>query len=102
MPNFASILKTLKYTPLIIGVIKQVQTKLSQQSNNFVHDTDLKIADVQGQLLRKLSMLENDNARLSQRLKEIDSAFATIKVVVWTSALLIIVTAIIALVALLK
>lgn len=101
MLNIASLLKSLKYAPQILGIVNQMRTKQNNQSH-ILHDTESKIADIQGQLLRKIEKLEENNANLSHRLKEIDTAFATIKVVVWTSAVFVVVAAILALAALLK
>ena len=105
MPNFGSILKLLKYAPTVIGIIQQVRGSRQEQTAHLdeeIAETRDALADFKKNILNRVDDLEQENVRLKTRMREVESAFTMLRVLLYPIGVFALAAFVLALLALIR
>lgn len=102
MPKLGSYLKLIQYAPMIIGAVKQLRTNSTSEVNEEIAQTKQTLDDIKKNLLSRIEDLENENARLKTRIREVESSVTITRVLVLTSGGAAIVALVLALIAIIR
>ncbi|HEX2949302.1 MAG TPA: hypothetical protein VHV83_07000 [Armatimonadota bacterium] len=102
MPKLGSYLKLIQYAPMIIGAVKQLRTSPTSEVNEEIAQTKQTLDDIKKNLLSRIEDLENENARLKTRIREVESSVTITRVLVLTSGGAAIVALVLALIAIIR
>ena len=102
MPNFGKIFKLLKYAPTVIGLIKQLRGagQAEKQVVEEIVETRNELENFKKQISARLEALEAENGHLKTRLRQIESSFTMLRVLVYPIGVFALISFILAIIAL--
>ena len=86
MPDFRAILGLMKYAPTVLQVIQGMRRgQKDDEVQHVADDMQHELENIKKQLNNQITTLEEANAQLRTRVRELESSISTLKMLVYNS-----------------
>ena len=101
MSNFGKLLKLVKFAPMVIGLIKQLRggDQDHQHLTEEILHTQEALEELKKRVSARFDSIDEENTRLKTRIRELESSFTTLRVLMYPVGVFALVAFVLAIIA---